>query len=66
MRLYEVCVLDDMDEVSYLTVSSKARDELEQSIKDNGYKEYSCFINCTVREVDEVDGYRIKLEKIAE
>lgn len=64
MKLYEVSVLDDIDEINYLTVSSKTQDELECYIKENGYKDYDCFITCTVREITEIDGYKIKLEKI--
>lgn len=63
MKLYEVCVLDDMEEIIYLTVSSKTQDELKQHIRKNGDEEYNCFMNCEVREIDEVDGYKIKLEK---
>lgn len=64
MKLYEVSVLDDTEEINYLTVSSKTQDEIECYIKENGYKYYDCFITCTVREIIEIDGYRIKLEKI--
>lgn len=64
MKLYEVCIFDDTDEISYLTVSYKTECELKQFIDDNGTKVYSCYMGCTVSEVKEVDGYRIKLEKI--
>lgn len=29
MKLYEVCIFDDMDEINYLTVSDKTEDELK-------------------------------------
>lgn len=64
MKLYAVSVLDDMDEVNYLTVSDKTEDELKQFIEESGSKVYSCYMGCTVKEVKEVGGYRIKLEKI--
>lgn len=64
MKLYEVYILDDMDEITYLTVSSKTQEELEQHIKETGSEEYNCFMRCEVREIKEVDGYKINIEKI--
>ncbi len=53
MKLYEVYVLDDMDEIVYLTVSDKTQSELEQFISHTGSEKYSCFIMCKVREIIE-------------
>lgn len=64
MRLYEVYILDDMEEIIYLTVSNKNKQELESYIKERADEEYNCFMECSVREISEVDGYKIKLKKI--
>jgi hypothetical protein len=62
MKLYEVMVLDDSDFINYLTVSDKTAKELEEEIEKNNT--YSCFIDCWVNEIDEVDGYKIQAVKI--
>lgn len=62
MKLYEVCIFDDMDEIRYLTVSDKTEDELKQFI-DESSVEHSCYMGCIITEVSEVNGYKIKLEK---
>lgn len=62
-KLYEVCIFDDMDEIRYLTVSGKTEYELKQFI-DKSSSEYDCYMGCVITEIKEVDGYKIKLEKI--
>lgn len=61
MKLFEVTVLDDTDEINYLTVSNKTPEQLEEEIKNDS--RWSCFMNCWAREVNEVDGYKISLTK---
>ncbi|MBC6695280.1 hypothetical protein H9L25_00615 [Terrisporobacter mayombei] len=56
-KLYQVSVLDDMDEIFYLTVSDKTIKELQFEIENDD--SYSCFIHCSIQEVNSVDGHKI-------
>ena len=62
MKLFQITVLDDMDEISYLKVSDKNEDEIKKEIEEKS-DDYSCFMCCSVTEVTEVDGYKITLSK---
>lgn len=57
MNLYQVNVLDDMDEITFLTVSDKSEDELKQEVENDD--SYSCLMWVSVRQIQEVDGYKI-------
>ena len=62
MKLFQITVLDDMDEISYLKVLDKNEDEIKKEIEEKS-DDYSCFMWCSVTEVAEVDGYKITLSK---
>lgn len=62
MKLFQITVLDDMDEISYLKVSDKNEDEIKKEIEEKS-DDYSCFMWCSVIEITEVDGYKITLSK---
>lgn len=61
LKLYEITVLDDMDEVVFLKVSDKSISEIEKEVEND--ESYNCFIWCSVREIKEVDGYKIIISK---
>ena len=62
MKLFQITVQDDMDEISYLKVSDKNEDKIKKEIEKKS-DDYSCFMWCSVAEVTEVDGYKITLSK---
>lgn len=59
-HLYQVNVLDDMDEINFLTVSDKSEEELKRMIENDD--SYSCLMWVSVRKIQEVSGYKILLE----
>lgn len=61
MKLYEVYILDDTDEIKFLKVSDKTIPDIEKEIYESS--DYSCIMWCIVREVTEVDGYKIIIQK---
>lgn len=60
MKLYEVTVFDDSEEYTQLVV---AKSEKEAEDKIYNMDCWSCIITVIVKEIDLVDGYRVKLEK---
>ncbi|MDU6995988.1 MAG: hypothetical protein E6356_14095 [Terrisporobacter othiniensis] len=57
LKLYEVTVLDDMDDIVFLKVSDKTISKIKKEIENDD--SYSCFMWCSVREIEEVDGHKI-------
>lgn len=62
MKLYSVEVMDDYEFYYNLVVASSEREAEDKVIK----MDWSCLMNCVAYEIDKVDGYKIKLEKIGE
>ena len=58
MKLYKVNYMDDCDNYSYLTVGSSKEEVEEREVKRLSL-ECSCFMNCWVHEISEVDGHEI-------
>ena len=63
MKLYLVSVIDDTEEY-YRLVVANSEQEAEDIVGNDGY--WSCLMYISAQEIDSVDGYRVKLEKIKE
>lgn len=62
MKLFEVSVMDDCEEEFILVVAENELDAVERV----GNMDWSCLMSCVAREISEVDGYKIVLEKVGE
>jgi hypothetical protein len=59
MKLFQVDVMDDCESETVLTIA-KTSEQAEEKVSN---EDWSCFMGCTAFEINEVDGYKIILEK---
>ena len=60
MKLFRVDVIEDCEEETILVVAD-SEEEAENKVKS--MEEWNCLMLCNATEIEEVDGYKIKLEK---
>lgn len=59
LKLFRVDVIEDCEEETILVVAD-SEEEAEDKVKS---MEWNCLMLCNATEIEEVDGYKIKLEK---
>ena len=59
MKLYRVDVMDDCEEDVIITVAN-SKEEVQQKVTE---MDWACFMFCIATEINEVDGYKIVLDK---
>lgn len=59
MKLFNVLVMDDCEEETIVTVAEN-QEQAEEKVANMNW---SCLMSCMAYEIDEVDGYKIILEK---
>ena len=63
MKLFQVDYIDDCDEGTFLTVGN-SKEEVEERVARELSQELSCYMGSWVYEIDEVDGYKVTIEKL--
>lgn len=61
MKLYYVVVMDDTDEYIEV-VAANSKEEAEERVSN--MEQWDCLMWANAYEINEVDGFRVKLEKI--
>ena len=63
MKLFQVDYMDDCDDGTFLTVGNSI-EEVKERVSKELSKDLSCYMGSWVYEIDEVDGYKVTIEKL--
>ena len=63
MKLFKVRYMDDCETDSFLTVGNSI-EEVQERVERELSKDLSCYMGSWVHEIDEVDGYKVTVEKL--
>ena len=63
MKLFKVNYMDDCETDSFLTVGNSI-EEVKERVERELSKDLPCYMGSWVHEIDEVDGYKVTVEKL--